>query len=83
MIVVNIADLDDSDFKDAMMGGFADMRKSEERMMIRDAETQLASGKMTKPQIIEAVENFMSMWEPGSREWYYLPRFVSQLCTAN
>jgi len=60
----------------------AEMGKKEETNYIEDAKKKLESNEMTKENVIEGLNGFMSLWGPEgarSRKFYLIPNFLKEL----
>ena len=55
------------------------MNKREEQCMIHDSKKYQKEGKYTKEEIITMLNQFMGLWEPNTRKFYYIPNYIKEL----
>jgi len=55
------------------------MNRQEEEDIISSAKTALSTGRATKNQVRDRLNEFMNLWVNGTRQFYLIPDYVKSL----
>lgn len=54
------------------------MREQEERQYIQQCRQGISENKLTKEQAKRGLTRFMQMWEPGTREFPLIQKYITE-----